>query len=95
VTSGTPVLASRIDGNLGLLGADYSGCFAWGDAEGLAALLQRCRDDAAMLAGLRAECAARASLFHPERERQTLLALLAPLVSPPIRLPIGAAHERP
>ena len=76
ITSGTPVLVSRIDGNLGLVGVDYSGTFAWGDAEGLAALLRRCRDDAAMLLALRAQCATRATLFEPERERQTLLALL-------------------
>ena len=92
ITSGTPVLASRIDGNLGLLGADYAGTFAWGDAEGLAALLRRCRDDAAMLPALQAQCAARAPLFHPERERQTLLTLLVDLQRPP---PIGEAHERP
>ena len=41
VRSGVPVLASRIDGNLGLLGADYEGCFAAGDAAALAALMQR------------------------------------------------------
>ena len=82
ITSGTPVLASRIDGNLGLLGASYPGCFDWGDAAGLAALLQRCRDDPAMLPRLQAECRARAPLFAPARERQTLLSLLATL-SPP------------
>ena len=76
VTSGTPVLASRIDGNLGLLGAGYGGCFDWGDAAALAALLQRCRDDAAMLPALQVQCAARAALFEPARERRTLLALL-------------------
>ena len=92
ITSGTPVLASRIDGNLGLLGADYAGTFAWGDAEGLAALLRRCRDDAAMLPALHAQCAARAPLFRPERERQTLLKLLADLQRTP---PTGEAHERP
>ncbi len=92
ITSGTPVLASRIDGNLGLLGADYAGTFAWGDAEGLAALLRRCRDDAAMLPALRAQCTARAPLFRPERERQTLLKLLADLQRTP---PTGEAHERP
>ena len=92
ITSGTPVLASRIDGNLGLLGADYAGTFAWGDAEGLAALLRRCRDDAAMLPALQAQCAARAPLFQPERERQTLLAVLAELRRLP---PTGEAHERP
>ncbi len=92
ITSGTPVLASRIDGNLGLLGADYSGTFAWGDAEGLAALLRRCRDDAAMLPALQAQCAARAPLFLPERERQSLLSLVAQLQHKP---PTGDALERP
>ena len=92
ITSGTPVLASRIDGNLGLLGADYSGTFAWGDAEGLAALLQRCRDDAAMLPALQVQCAARAPLFLPNRERQTLLSLLADLQHKPHT---GDALERP
>ena len=92
VTSGTPVLASRIDGNLGLLGADYSGTFDCGDAEGLAALLQRCRDDAAMLPALQAQCEARLPLFKPERERQNLLSLLAGLQPKP---QTGDAHERP
>ena len=92
ITSGTPVLASRIDGNLGLVGADYTGTFAWGDAQGLAALLRRCRDDAAMLPALQALCAARAPLFHPALERQTLIALLAELQR---TQPFGEAHERP
>ena len=43
VASGTPVLASRIDGNVGMLGADYDGYYPWGDAAALAALLLRCR----------------------------------------------------
>ena len=92
ITSGTPVLASRIDGNLGLLGADYAGTFAWGDAQGLAGLLRRCRDDAAMLPALQAQCAARAPRFHPALERQTLIALLAELQR---TQPLGEAHERP
>lgn len=79
VTSGTPVLASRIDGNVGLLGADYGGYFTWGDADGLAALLLRCRQDLAMLAGLQRQCEARAELFTPQHERHTLLALLQSL----------------
>ncbi|MDP3082421.1 MAG: selenoneine biosynthesis selenosugar synthase SenB [Rubrivivax sp.] len=80
VTSGTPVLASRIDGNVGLLGLDYGGYFDCGDASALAALLERARDDAAMLTALRAQCALRAPLFAPERERQTLLALVTTLL---------------
>jgi putative glycosyltransferase (TIGR04348 family) len=87
ITSGTPVLASRIDGNVGLLGADYGGYFPWGDAQALAALLQRCRDDAAMLLALRAQCALRAARFEPRLERQTLLDLLRPLSHHPNRTP--------
>jgi len=81
ITSGTPVLASRIDGNLGLLGAGYGGCFDVGDSEALAQLLRRCRDDAAMLPALQTQCDARATRFSPAHERQTLLNLLATLLA--------------
>jgi glycosyltransferase involved in cell wall biosynthesis len=77
VRSGTPVLASRIDGNVGLLGEDHAGYFPVGDGAALAALLQRCRDDPAMLLGLQRQCDARAARLHPSRERATLLALVA------------------
>jgi putative glycosyltransferase (TIGR04348 family) len=87
VTSGTPVLASRIDGNVGLLGADYAGYFPWGDVAALVALLQRCRDEPAMLSALKAQCAARAAAFEPEHERTTLLTLLSDLLE--------THHERP
>ena len=87
ITSGTPVLASRIDGNLGLLGSDYSGVFDWGDGPALAALLQRCRDDAAMLPALQQQCEQRAPLFEPTREKQTLLGLLAARPPPDMRNP--------
>ena len=89
VTSGTPVIASRIAGNVGLLGADYGGYFDWGDDAALAALLARARDDAAMLPGLVLQCARRAALFSPDRERQALTDLVLPLLHP--LLPHGAA----
>jgi putative glycosyltransferase (TIGR04348 family) len=76
VRRGTPVLASRIAGNVGLLGQDYCGTFAPGDARALATLLERARDEPAMLADLTAQCAARAPLFDPARERATLRAVL-------------------
>jgi hypothetical protein len=74
------VLASRIPGNVGMLGGDYAGCFEPGDASGLATLLQRARDDPAMLDTLRAQCERRAPLFDPERERATLRTTLASLM---------------
>lgn len=91
IRCGTPVLASRIAGNVGMLGHDYEGYFEVGDAAGLAALLVRCRADqasveddpaATLLGRLRAQCEARASLFDPARERDALLHLVHHLQDP-------------
>jgi putative glycosyltransferase (TIGR04348 family) len=79
--SGVPVLASRIDGNVGLLGPGYDGYFACGDAEALAALVRRFRADATFAAHLHAQCAAREPLFRPAAERRALRALVADLVA--------------
>jgi glycosyltransferase involved in cell wall biosynthesis len=86
IRSGTPVLASRIDGNLGLLGEAYEGCFEPGDDAALASLIARARDDADMLPRLAAQLAPRAALFAPEAERATLRRLVGALLdshSPP------------
>jgi putative glycosyltransferase (TIGR04348 family) len=79
--SATPVLASRIDGNLGLLGTDYAGVFDPGDDAALAAGLERLRDDPDMLAALRAQASARAPLFAPEAERAALQRVVAGLLN--------------
>lgn len=76
VRSGTPVLASRIDGNVGMLGADYAGYFEWDNARQLVDLLRRCRSDSAFYSQLQAQCAARAPLFSAEAERQSLRQLV-------------------
>ena len=91
VRAGTPVLASRIPGNLGMLGADYGGYFEVGDAQGLAALLTRCQmalqmqaapsNHVGLLEHLRTQCALRAPLFDPETERQALLSLIDELLN--------------
>jgi len=80
VRSGVPVLASRIDGNVGLLGAAYDGCFAVGDAAALAALMRRFLADAAFATHLAAQCAAREPLFRPAAERRAVRALAADLL---------------
>lgn len=75
ICSGTPVLASRIDGNLGLLGADYAGLFEAGDAQVLVDLLLRCRapqNQNALMAHLGHQGALRAPLFEPQAERAAL-----------------------
>jgi putative glycosyltransferase (TIGR04348 family) len=76
VCSGTPVLASRIDGNVGMLGADYAGYFDWDNAEQLVDLLRRCQHDSALYVQLQAQCAARALLFSAEAERHALVRLV-------------------
>jgi len=86
VASGTPVLASRIDGNVGMLGADYAGYFPWGDADALAALILHCqksrrwRDGANLLEQLSAQCRCRAPLFEPATERSALRRLVNELL---------------
>jgi glycosyltransferase involved in cell wall biosynthesis len=72
VASGTPVLAARVDGNVGMLGEDYAGYYAWNDAPALADLLLRCRQDADFLSRLLAQCRLRAPLFSPTAERAAL-----------------------
>jgi len=77
---GTPVLATRIDGNVGVLGSDYAGLVAPDDDAALAQLLLRCRHEqrhpegAGLLQRWQQQCAARAPLFAPEREQAALLA---------------------
>lgn len=68
--------ASRIDGNVGMLGADYAGYFEWNDVSALGGLLQRCRDDKKFLELLTKQCAAPAFLFAPDREKRTLLRIV-------------------
>jgi putative glycosyltransferase (TIGR04348 family) len=77
VMSGTPVLASRIDGNVGMLGADYDGYFPWGDAQALANLLLRCKNEPLFLDHLNAQCALRSPLFEPRAEQLALLKIVS------------------
>ena len=80
VRSFVPVLASRIDGNVGLLGREYAGYFEAGSAAALAALMQRFATDAAFAAHLRAQCALREPRFAPAVERAAVRALLADMI---------------
>ena len=80
VTSGTPVIASRISGNVGMLGKRYAGYFEAGDAAALAKLLARALREPQFLARLREGCAARRPLFSPARETRAVRALVAGLL---------------
>jgi putative glycosyltransferase (TIGR04348 family) len=79
VASGTPVLASRISGNLGLLGNDYGGYFEARDAPGLADLVIKAWKDAKFRSSLARQCAARRPLFSPAAEARSLRQLVIEL----------------
>ena len=83
VQSGTPVLASRISGNVGMLGPDYAGYFEVGDAKGLAALVKRCAAEPAFLAHLQSQCDQRAELFEPDVEKRLVLNLVSSALKEP------------
>ena len=67
--AGVPVLATRIEGSVGLLGRDYPGYFPVGDTEALAQLLNRIETDSAFLERLHRAIARRARLFRPALEK--------------------------
>lgn len=76
LANGTPVIASRIPGNVGMLGKDYAGFFPCGDEQALAALLARAETDPAFYAQLRRQCLARRPLVSPRHEQAALKRLL-------------------
>lgn len=91
VTSGTAVVASRVSGNVGMLGADYAGYFPWGDAQVATQLLRACHDSlkgpgnahADLWSTLHAQCDQRAVLFLPETEAHALRTVLADVLNDP------------
>ena len=74
---GVPVLASRISGNVGLLGADYLGYFPVGDERALARLLTRAAGDRKFYANLKTQIAPLRSTVAPRAEKRALLAVMA------------------
>jgi putative glycosyltransferase (TIGR04348 family) len=68
VVAGVPVLASRIDGNVGLLGEDYGGYFPVGDTRALARLMERLEYEPRFVAELGEALRGREPLFRRSRE---------------------------
>lgn len=79
---GVPVLASRVSGNIGMLGADYAGYFPLFDDRKLARLIDRGIKDKAFYAKLKSSVLARRGLFAPSAERLGLEALIGELAVP-------------
>ena len=79
LAAGVPVIASRVSGNIGMLGKDYAGYFPAGDERALARLLWRAEADAKFYGLLGRQCAARRGLTHRAREKAALRSLLREL----------------
>ena len=78
IRSGTPVLATRIAGNVGLLDADYGGLVEPDDSAALASRLLQCRREqqagqSGLLQQWREQCRQRSALFEPATEQAALL----------------------
>ena len=76
IVASVPILASRIDGNVGILGANYPGYFEVGDTRQLARLLTRAESSSEYLAELKAWSESLTSLADPAREEQAWFALI-------------------
>jgi len=76
IAASVPILASRIDGNIGILGAGYPGYFEVGNTNQLAQLLSRAESSSEYLAELKAWGKSLTSLVDPAREQQAWLALV-------------------
>ena len=70
--SGTPVVASNCDGNVGLLGSRYPGLFSVGDMEAAKELLVRAESETSFYRRLQSAAKRRARLFTPAREGRSL-----------------------
>jgi len=79
LAAGVPIVASRIPGNIGMLGADYGGYYPLGNERALARLLRRAESDPEFYRKLKRQCAARRCLVSRKREKQGLKQLLAEL----------------
>lgn len=72
IAVGTPVLASEVPGNRGLLGKDYPGYFPVGNTEALRKLLLECERDDGLLERLRKHVEALNNRVQPSHERAQL-----------------------
>src|SRR2546427_9933301 len=79
VAAGVPVIASRVSGNIGMLGRGYPGYYRLADERALARQIRRAALDPAYYARLERLTAARRPLFRPAAEREGLRRLLAEL----------------
>ena len=79
IVAAVPILASRIDGNVGILGVDYQGYFGVGDTKHLAQLLTCAETSPEFLETLKVWEKDLAYLFDPAREQKAWADLVTEL----------------
>lgn len=79
LAAGVPVIASKISGNIGMLGKDYAGYYPLEDEQALARLLWRAESEPAFYRRLKRQCVARKRLISPRLEQRALKKLLEEL----------------
>ncbi|HVS80492.1 MAG TPA: selenoneine biosynthesis selenosugar synthase SenB [Pyrinomonadaceae bacterium] len=79
IVASVPILASHIDGNIGILGEEYPGYFGVCDTEELVQLMTRSETCPEYLADLSARVTNLAPLFSPPREEQAWADLICEL----------------
>lgn len=70
VVVGTPILASRVAGNIGFLGEDYVGLFDVLDTDCLREMMLSAEKDRGFYQRLKDQCESRKHLFEPDLERR-------------------------
>ncbi|MFY9313939.1 MAG: selenoneine biosynthesis selenosugar synthase SenB [Burkholderiales bacterium] len=74
---GTPVLASRVPGNVGMLGADYPGYYRLYDDQALADLIRKASSESGRYKKLSNSLNRRKPQFSPSAEKSALLARIS------------------
>jgi putative glycosyltransferase (TIGR04348 family) len=77
IVNHTPVLSTKMDGSIGMLGEGYPGYFPVGDSHALTELLIRCESDTEFLGELTEAVTELAPRYTPEKERTALANLLS------------------
>jgi putative glycosyltransferase (TIGR04348 family) len=81
LAAGVPVIASRVSGNVGMLGLPYPGYFPVGNERALARLIWRAERDGAFYRELESACARRSPLVSVAREKNALNDLIVELTA--------------
>ncbi len=81
IALGIPVIGTRMDGNVGLLGQDHPGLVPVGDERALAELLANMERDPALMAALQRRTDELQPMTRPEAESDALAALVAEVIA--------------